>query len=81
MCMYMYLHHVLLLGEVAVELEILFGRCLLRPQGEDGLLLELPLARYEDSMEMVHQLVCVWEGGGEGGRGGGGRKGGREGGG
>ena len=37
------LHHVLLLGEVAIELEVLFGRSIFCAQGEDIVCLQLVL--------------------------------------
>ncbi len=58
----LYLHHPLLLGEVAVHLEVVFGRGFFCPHIEDSFLL---LTRHEDSMEVTDELVHVWgEGGG-----------------
>ena len=60
-----YLHHVLLLREVAVELEVLFRWGLLCPQTEHGLLPELLLVWRQVRVQVVEKLPGSWKRGRE----------------
>lgn len=55
-----HLHHVLLLREKAIKLEVLFSRSLLRPQAEYRLPTQLFLAASHIGMQVVQQLANVF---------------------
>ena len=57
-----HLHHVLLLREVAVELEILFRRSLFRSEAKHGLLLQLAMSWAEMAVEVANELAGICRG-------------------